>query len=120
MRRSRPRFLFGFFAGTATAAAVVITTAGVSSVAATRYEDLSLFSNVLRLVRDNYVEPVDEQPGRAGGGVDVEAGRRAASFGCLLADPMDLVERALHGWRSGASVNTGKAQSSALSAPSSA
>ncbi len=61
MRRSNPRFLVGFLAGSLAAVAVVITTAGVSSFAATRYEDLSLFSNVLRLVRDNYVEPVDER-----------------------------------------------------------
>ena len=61
MRWTPPRFLFGFFAGAALAAAVVTVTAGVTRVGATRYEDLSLFSNVLRLVRDNYVEPVEER-----------------------------------------------------------
>ncbi len=61
MRRSNPRFLVGFLTGCTAAAALMISTAGVSSFAATRYEDLSMFSNVLRLVRDNYVEPVDER-----------------------------------------------------------
>jgi carboxyl-terminal processing protease len=41
-------------------AALVATAASVGSFAATRYEELSLFTNVLRMVRLNYVEPVDE------------------------------------------------------------
>jgi carboxyl-terminal processing protease len=60
MRRLNHRFLLGFFAGTLSAALLVIATAGTGSLASTRYEDLSLFSDVLRLVRNNYVEPVDE------------------------------------------------------------
>ncbi len=59
MRRSQSRFLHGLFAGLALAAVAFVSAAGVSS--ASRYEDLGLFANVLRLVRDNYVEPVDER-----------------------------------------------------------
>jgi carboxyl-terminal processing protease len=61
MRRLNSRFLLGFAAGSLAAAVLVIVTAGAASVASTRYEDLSLFADVLRLVRENYVEPVDEQ-----------------------------------------------------------
>ena len=61
MRRLNLRFLLGFFAGTLSAALLVFATAGTGSLASTRYEDLSLFSDVLRLVRNNYVEPVDER-----------------------------------------------------------
>ena len=60
MRRLNTRFLLGFFAGSLAAALLVLATAGTGSLASTRYEDLSLFSDVLRLVRNNYVEPVDE------------------------------------------------------------
>jgi carboxyl-terminal processing protease len=43
------------------AAAVASVLAGsAGSFAATRYEDLSVFTSVLNLVRRNYVEPVDE------------------------------------------------------------
>ena len=44
------------------AAAVIVTNVSstLRSVAETRYEDLSLFTNVLNLVRRNYVEPVEE------------------------------------------------------------
>jgi len=56
----RIRFLLTFLAGIL-AAALVATAASVGSFAATRYEELSLFTNVLTLVRRNYVEPVDER-----------------------------------------------------------
>jgi carboxyl-terminal processing protease len=56
----RIRFLLSFLAGII-AAVLVATAASVGSSAATRYEELSLFTNVLTLVRRNYVEPVDER-----------------------------------------------------------
>jgi carboxyl-terminal processing protease len=59
-RSTRLRFLVGFLAGTLTTALVVASTGGASGLASTRYRDLSLFTNVLRLVRENYVEEVDE------------------------------------------------------------
>jgi len=59
MVRTRTRFLLTFLAGIL-AAVLVATAASVGSFAATRYEDLSLFTNVLTLVRRNYVEPIDE------------------------------------------------------------
>jgi len=59
-KRLRIRFFVTFLAGII-AAAMVATVASVGSSAATRYEDLSLFTNVLTLVRRNYVEPVDER-----------------------------------------------------------
>jgi len=61
MRRLNSRFLLGFFTGSLAAALLVVASAGTGSLAASRYEDLSLFSDVLRLVRENYVEPVDER-----------------------------------------------------------
>ncbi len=61
MRRQNSRLLIGFFAGSLSAALLVLASLGTGSLASTRYEDLSLFSDVLRLVRDNYVEPVDER-----------------------------------------------------------
>jgi carboxyl-terminal processing protease len=54
------RFLMGFFAGTLAAALVVFTTGGASGLVSTRYQELSLFANVIKLVRENYVEEVDE------------------------------------------------------------
>jgi len=59
-RSTRLRFLVGFLAGTLSTALVVASTGGANGLASTRYRDLSLFSNVLRLVRENYVEEVDE------------------------------------------------------------
>ncbi len=56
--RHRIRFLLTFLAGVVLAAVVSGLT---TSFAATRYEDLSLFTSVLNLVRRNYVEPVDER-----------------------------------------------------------
>jgi carboxyl-terminal processing protease len=61
MRRSDHRFVFGFLAGTLAACCLAVLVQGRGTWAATRYEDLSLFSSVLRLVRENYVEPVDER-----------------------------------------------------------
>lgn len=61
MRRQRIRFFLTFFAGVLAAATVLGVSGSVMSIAATRYEDLSLFTNVLNLVRRNYVEPVDER-----------------------------------------------------------
>jgi len=59
-RPSRSRFVAGFLAGILAAAGLVLAWAPHPILAADRYEDLSLFSGVLRLIRDNYVEPVDE------------------------------------------------------------
>ena len=60
MRRQRVRFLLTFLAGIAAAVLVTSFSSSMSVVAATRYEDLSLFTSVLNLVRRNYVEDVDE------------------------------------------------------------
>jgi carboxyl-terminal processing protease len=60
MRRQRVRFLLTFLAGIAAAVLVTSLSSSMSVVAATRYEDLSLFTSVLNLVRRNYVEPVEE------------------------------------------------------------
>ncbi len=57
---SRLRFLTGFLAGTAAAAVVVFSTGGASGLVSTRYQELSVFASVIKLVRDNYVEEVDE------------------------------------------------------------
>ena len=46
-------------AGTAAARSALGAATGQRSHAATSYEDLSLFSSVLRIVRENYVEEVD-------------------------------------------------------------
>jgi len=60
MRFGKLRLALTFVAG-ATAATVFFGAAGpVGSLAATNYDDLSLFTNVLDLVRKSYVEPVDE------------------------------------------------------------
>jgi carboxyl-terminal processing protease len=59
-KRLRIRFLLAFLAGIL-AAVLVASAVSVGSFAATRYEELSLFTNVLTLVRRNYVEPVDER-----------------------------------------------------------
>ena len=59
-KRPQHRFLFGFLAGTAVAAATLLVVPSGGSFASARYEDLSLFSSVLRIVRDNYVDEVDE------------------------------------------------------------
>ncbi len=60
--RLRIRVLLAFAAGVVAAALVTGIAGMAGSVAAsTRYEDLSLFTSVLNLVRRNYVEDVDER-----------------------------------------------------------
>ena len=55
------RLLLAFAAGGASAALAIALIGAVASVSAsTRYDDLSLFTNVLNIVRHNYVEEVDE------------------------------------------------------------
>jgi len=62
MRRDRVRLLLTFAAGVVSATIVTGLVGVVGSVSAsTRYEDLSLFTSVLNLVRRNYVEQVDER-----------------------------------------------------------
>jgi carboxyl-terminal processing protease len=56
MRPGKFRLALTFVAG-ATAATIFF---GAAGPAATNYDDLSLFTNVLDLVRKSYVEPVDE------------------------------------------------------------
>jgi carboxyl-terminal processing protease len=56
----RLRFVLGFVLGLAVAGVTLAVVGGERSFAANRYEDLSLFSSVLRIVRDNYVDEVDE------------------------------------------------------------
>ncbi|MEM7412512.1 MAG: S41 family peptidase [Myxococcota bacterium] len=61
MQPQRLRFLLTFLAGVIASAGGLTVVAGFTNVAAaTRYDDLGLFTNVLNLVRRNYVEPVDE------------------------------------------------------------
>jgi carboxyl-terminal processing protease len=55
----RLRFVLGLALGLAAASVAFVAATGQRSDAATSYEDLSLFSSVLRIVRDNYVEEVD-------------------------------------------------------------
>jgi carboxyl-terminal processing protease len=50
-----------FLAGVTAAAGVSVVAANVGNSADTRYDDLSLFTNVLTLVRSHYVEPVEER-----------------------------------------------------------
>ncbi len=63
--RSTPKFLGPFALGLAIAIAVTSLVGQAAPgadarVEAQRYEDLSLFASVLELVRNNYVEDVDE------------------------------------------------------------
>ena len=59
MQKSSLRTVLAFLSGAAFALSVlVVLRAG--PVTAARYEDLSLFTSVLHLLRRNYVEPVDE------------------------------------------------------------
>ena len=60
MKRTRIRLLLTFLSGVTVAALVTVLAPGVGSFAATRYDDLSLFTSVLTLVRRNYVEDVDD------------------------------------------------------------
>lgn len=59
MRKSSLRTIVAFFSGAALALSVVVLLRA-GPVTAARYEDLSLFTSVLHLLRRNYVEPVDE------------------------------------------------------------
>jgi carboxyl-terminal processing protease len=60
MRPLRIRFFLTFLAGVVVATLTASLSGTMSSFAATRYEDLSLFTNVLAIVRRNYVEEVDD------------------------------------------------------------
>ncbi len=60
MPRNRVRFLLTFLSGVLAAGIVSIVAGTVGSVAATRYDDLSLFTSVMNLVRRNYVEDIDD------------------------------------------------------------
>jgi len=59
MRFGKFRLALPFLAGAA-AATIFLGLSGPVGNAATNYDDLSLFTNVLDLVRKSYVEPVDE------------------------------------------------------------
>jgi carboxyl-terminal processing protease len=58
---SRYRFVVPFLAGVGSAALFFGISGPSGTQAASRYEDLALFTNVLDLVRKSYVEPVDER-----------------------------------------------------------
>ena len=61
MKRQRIPYLLTFLAGViACALAMVIASATGNVASAARYDDLGLFTSVLRLVQQNYVEEVDE------------------------------------------------------------
>src|SRR5512139_2608423 len=60
MRTQRVRFLLTFLSGVVAAAVASVVAGTVGSHAASRYEDLGLFTSVLNLVRKNYVEEIDE------------------------------------------------------------
>jgi len=60
MRRLRVRFLLTFLAGVVAAGLAPVLTSNVGHSKASRYDDLSLFTNVLTLVRSNYVEPIED------------------------------------------------------------
>lgn len=60
MRRPKFRFLVPFGWGVLAAALLFGPLGSVRSSAEASYEDLSLFTTVLSLIRKNYVEPVDE------------------------------------------------------------
>lgn len=59
MQKSSLRTVLAFLSGAALALSVVVLLRA-GPVTAARYEDLSLFTSVLHLLRRNYVEPVDE------------------------------------------------------------
>ncbi len=62
MNRSKLPVLLGFVSGMAVTVVLVAVAGSLGNIAtANRYEDLSVFTNVLNLVRQNYVEPVDER-----------------------------------------------------------
>ena len=59
-QRLRVRFLLTFLAGVVIAGVAPIVTDNVSHSKVSSYDDLSLFTSVLTLVRGNYVEPIDD------------------------------------------------------------
>jgi carboxyl-terminal processing protease len=59
-RPLRVRFLLTFLAGVIVASVAPVLTGNVSYSKPSRYDDLSLFTSVLTLVRSNYVEPIEE------------------------------------------------------------
>jgi carboxyl-terminal processing protease len=62
MKRSRTPVTLSFLCGATVATLVLGSTGNLSGLAeAARYEDLGLFTNVLHIVRKNYVEEVDEK-----------------------------------------------------------
>lgn len=61
MRDGNARSLLTFGAGFASALAVAAVFGAVAVSAASRYDDLSLFTSVLTRVKQNYVEAVDER-----------------------------------------------------------
>ena len=61
MRDRTPRNLLSLGAGFASALAIAAVFGAVAVSAATRYDDLSLFTSVLARVKQNYVEAVDER-----------------------------------------------------------
>jgi carboxyl-terminal processing protease len=61
MRRNRFRILLVFLAGVIASGLAGVVGGTVGSFAATNYDDLSLFTQVLTHVRRHYVEPVDER-----------------------------------------------------------
>jgi carboxyl-terminal processing protease len=60
MNHSRFRLLASFGTGFVAAVCAIGLSVGSTFASTTRYEDLSLFTRVLSLVRSSYVEPVDE------------------------------------------------------------
>ncbi len=60
MKRDTFRFLLPFLSGVLAAIGAMLLVGGASSGAASRYEDLSLFTSVLNLARRHYVEAVNE------------------------------------------------------------
>ena len=61
MKRQRIPYLITFLAGgLACAIAMVLASAAGNVASAARYDDLGLFTSVLRLVQQNYVEEVDQ------------------------------------------------------------
>ena len=61
MQRTRIPYLLTFLAGVvASAIAMVFASASGNVASAARYDDLGLFTSVMRLVQQNYVEEVDE------------------------------------------------------------
>lgn len=60
MRRSRMPWVVTFLLGALASVLVLSTPIGVGSLAATAYQELDLFTNVLALIRRSYVEPIED------------------------------------------------------------